>query len=298
MSRKSAEIHIYIINDLLVTMEPITSIAIAGAVGGAAGKFIETAWGSGEKWLSHYFKDHQPKAQEAARQNALDFLAELASRIHVLELTINDLPDARTQIENALSDPDFSAILQKTIIASSRTASEDKHKLLAHLVSDRLLADNESFEALSEDMVCDAIQHLNQKQLRILGVLHLVYNIRSDHIPTNGSRKELYRMWCEWFSEGFSLLMLDNDDILADYLHLQSLSCINYSQNSSWDLRNALSIKDSLHFDWAGERFLEETEIGKKLTNIWTKRMNHAFPTIVGMILGKYVYEELIDSKI
>ena len=45
-------------------MEPLSIVAISAAVGGAAGKLVEKAWNSGERWLASYFKDHHPEAQE------------------------------------------------------------------------------------------------------------------------------------------------------------------------------------------------------------------------------------------
>ncbi|MGO9147025.1 MAG: hypothetical protein ACLQDF_11710 [Desulfomonilia bacterium] len=48
--------------------EPISMIAVGAAIGGAAGKFVEKAWDSGEKWLSNYFENHRPKAQDKAKE--------------------------------------------------------------------------------------------------------------------------------------------------------------------------------------------------------------------------------------
>lgn len=45
-------------------MEPLSIIAIGAAVGGAAGKFVEKAWDSGEKWIQTFFKDHKEVAQK------------------------------------------------------------------------------------------------------------------------------------------------------------------------------------------------------------------------------------------
>ena len=42
--------------------DPLSLVALGAAVGGAAGKFVEKAWDSGEKWITSYFADHRPKA--------------------------------------------------------------------------------------------------------------------------------------------------------------------------------------------------------------------------------------------
>ena len=57
-------------------MEPLSIIAIGAAVGGAAGKFVEKAWDSGEKWIQSYFKDHKEVVQQKATDNTMDFLNE------------------------------------------------------------------------------------------------------------------------------------------------------------------------------------------------------------------------------
>ena len=47
-------------------MDPLSIIAIGAAVGGGAGKFVEKAWDSGEKWILTFFKDHGEVAQQKA----------------------------------------------------------------------------------------------------------------------------------------------------------------------------------------------------------------------------------------
>ena len=46
--------------------EPLSLIALGAAIGGGAGKFVEKAWDSGEKWIVSYFANHQEKAREKA----------------------------------------------------------------------------------------------------------------------------------------------------------------------------------------------------------------------------------------
>ena len=65
--------------------DPFSLVALGAAVGGAAGKFVEKAWDSGEKWIKSYFKNHHEKAQEKAKENTVSFLDDLAQRIKLLE---------------------------------------------------------------------------------------------------------------------------------------------------------------------------------------------------------------------
>ncbi len=46
--------------------DPLSLVALGAAIGGGAGKFVEKAWDSGEKWIVSYFANHQEKAREKA----------------------------------------------------------------------------------------------------------------------------------------------------------------------------------------------------------------------------------------
>jgi hypothetical protein len=61
--------------------DPLSLIALGAAVGGGAGKFVEKAWDSGEKWIVSYFSGHQKKAREKAEENSADFLKKLGETI-------------------------------------------------------------------------------------------------------------------------------------------------------------------------------------------------------------------------
>lgn len=278
-------------------MDPLTAAAIAGAAGGAAGKLIEKVWNSGQRWLATYFKDHQPKAQESAEKNALDFLSELANRVHGIEKTVKNIPDAKKQIEDALADPDFSALLKDAMIASGRTASGEKHKLLARVVSERLLAGEESLVALATNLACDAIPHLSPKHLRFLGVMTLVYGTRPDPFPPNISPGTFHDWWTTWLSDSLSSLMPLGDMTDIDYAHLLSVSCITYEFLSSRDLKQVLSPPNTSEFKWDADKFLTDTPIGKKLSELWKAGMEKAVPTSAGRLIGIYVNDLLGGTK-
>ena len=117
--------------------EPITTILAAGAAGAATGKFVEKAWDSGERWIRAFFRDHQGKLIEKAADNSKAFLNELAAKVARLE---ESQQVDRAVIDRALEEPNFGALLQKALIGSAQTASDEKHDILASLVTNRLLA--------------------------------------------------------------------------------------------------------------------------------------------------------------
>jgi hypothetical protein len=122
--------------------DPISTIIIAGAAGGGASKLVEKAWESGEKWLATFFKDHHARAVEKAKDNSKDFLNKLTEKVAQLE---ERQQVDRAMIDRALEEPSFGVILQKALIGSSQTESEEKHELLAKLVTMKLVAPQESW---------------------------------------------------------------------------------------------------------------------------------------------------------
>jgi hypothetical protein len=275
-------------------MDPLSIVTISSAVGGLAGKLTEKAWDSGEKWLASYFKDHHPKAQEMAMQNSLEFLAEVAQRVHQLELEAKDDQKIKQQIESALEDPDFSALLKDALIASSRTDSEEKHKILARIVSERLYSQSEGLLALTSTLACNAVKHLTLKQIRLLGLITFVGHIRPDEIPI-GVRSENYGRWyAEWLAARLSLHLPIELPRGIDFSHLESVSCIQYQMTIYWDLKKLLR-PPSTEFghSWSFEDFIQNNEQGKQLNELWKSGVKHVKPTTTGYLIGIYVHDEL-----
>lgn len=272
-------------------MEPLSIILISAAAGGVAGKFVEKAWSSGEKWLSSYFKDHAPKVREEAEQNSLDFLNQLAERVKTLE---QQGEQYKKTIEDSLNHPDFSVLLQKATISSAQTDDKQKHELLARLVSDRLTKGSESLFALSSKLACDAVSMLNLRQMKILGLLTSLILVRPQPFPPTHIVKEIFNIWfVQWLTQRLNVyqdLTLNN----LDLLHLESLSCVRVSIGSR-DLQKILSpSKESgLTFDY---KAFSATEIGNKVKELWESELKHALPTTIGQLIGVYVSDMLTNT--
>ena len=131
--------------------DPLSLIAMGAAVGGAAGKFVEKAWDSGEKWITSYFADHRPKAIAQAQANSAEFLNELAKRVKSLE---DQGTVSKEQIEVAQEHPDFSVALQKAMLTAAQTEDPQKHQLLARTLADRLGAKPEGMRAMKTQGDC------------------------------------------------------------------------------------------------------------------------------------------------
>jgi len=272
-------------------MEPLSIILISAAAGGIAGKFVEKAWDSGGKWIASYFKDHAPKAREAAEQNSLDFVNQLADRIKILE---QQGVQNKEFIEDSLNHPDFSVLMQKAIISSAQTDNKQKHELLARLVSDRLTKGSESLFALSSKLACDAVSMLNMRQMKILGLLTNIMVVRPHPFPPPEIPKEIFNIWfVYWLKERLNVYQ-DLTFAYMDLLHLESLSCVRVSIGSR-DLQKTLSPpkESGLTFDY--KAFLA-TEWGRKAKKLWESDLKHALPTTVGQVIGIYVSDMLTNT--
>ncbi len=273
-------------------MEPLSVVVISAAVGGVAGKFVGRAWDLGEKWLSTYFKDHAPKASEEAQQNSLDFLDQLAKRVKALE---QQGEQYKKIIGDSLNHPDFSVLLQKALISSAQTGDRQKHELLARLVSDRLTQSPESLFALCSKLACDAVPMLNLRQLKALGLLANLWFLRPVGCPPN-MPKEISNVWASEWLERRLYFYQDLTLTTLDFLHLASVSCVTYDPLISRDLKKVLSTtaQNGFAFDYEA---LCNSEVGKKIIELWKLGLNHATPTTVGQLIGVFVSDMLTNTS-
>jgi len=265
--------------------DPISYIAIGAAIGGAAGKFVEKSWDTGEKWLSSFFKNHQQKAKDKAYENSKSFLNELAKRVEELEK--KEVVDSK-QIEEAQDHPDFSVILQKAILSSSQTDDKGKHLLLARLVSERLKAKSDSVLSLASKMACDAISFATKQQLDLLGLITNVFYIQ----PSNPLSEQDYSVWLLTRLSNYMNLKITN----LDYLHLEAISCLKFEPVlSKGDLITLLSKKNAGIFN---KNEFANHLIGKSLSSLWKEnKMSSISLTSVGQIIGVYVSDMYTNGK-
>lgn len=271
-------------------MEPLSIIAIGAAVGGAAGKFVEKAWDSGEKWIQSYFKDHKEVAQQKATDNTMDFLNELAQKVKQLEDS-KQIP--KDKIESAQDHPDFSAMLQKALLTSAQTDSKDKHIILARLVSERLKSEPESILALGSKMACDAISYATVNQLLILGLAANFYGIRPKPFPPIGVNEtnfqEYMNTWLTQRLKPYEKIEFKQIDIT----HLESLSCLKVNTFIGRGL-NDMFKKENLVYDF--EKMVD-IQLREKMKKIWNDGLQKIDLTTVGQIIGVSVSDLLTNTN-
>lgn len=264
--------------------DPFSMVAIGAAIGGAAGKFVEKAWDSGEKWLANYFENHHQKAQEKAKENAGKFIEKIGMKVKAME---DDHTIPKEKIEHAQEQPDFSALLQKSIISAAQTESENKHDILSRIITERLQTENESLLALSSKIACDVVPSLTEKQLQILGLSSDIYVV----IPLQKLDEKQYHQWLTNRLSPYKNLSFSH----LDMLHIEALSCGKFQSFLGGDIKNILSSKNNNVFNY---ELFAESKIGKAILNIWEQNKLESFNlTTIGQLIGIMVSDRLSNSK-
>jgi hypothetical protein len=213
--------------------DPLSIVALAAAVGGAAGKLVEKTWDAGEAWLKQRFGTHQLEAQQRARQNAADFVQQLASHLNALE-SQRLLGDR--EIASEESHPQFARLLERTLLNAAETEDSEKHDLLARLVANRLVVASETTVALASQLASDTITRCTRDQLYLLALVCFVdeVNVRD---PLDESE---FQRWLDVFLRPFDDFVFKD----MDARHLVALGAITYDPARERDLITWLQLKN------------------------------------------------------
>lgn len=260
--------------------DPLSLIALGAAVGGAAGKFAEKAWESGERWLHERFGSHAAEAQEQARENGARFIHQLAVRVKALE---DQHQVNRERIEATEKHPQFSALLQSTIVNAAQTDDDMKHDLLARLVATRLVSANESTVALASQLASDAISHSTRRQLMLMALSSFLEDSR----PRDPLSVADYRRWLEVFLQPF----IDFEFNKVDARHLVAIACASYDPSSNRNLELLLQMKGGRHCIGAT---LNDLHFVYVLQIQWDEGLAGVFLTSVGSIVGGLTFNQMM----
>lgn len=264
--------------------EPLSLIALGAAIGGGAGKFVEKAWDSGEKWIVSYFANHQEKAREKAEENSADFLKKLGKRVSELEKSRQVSEEA---LITAQEHPDFSVVLQKAMLSAAQTDSEEKHELLSRLVAERIQASPESMLSMASKMASDAISFTTPNQLKILGLLTNFLYVN----PNGLTHPSQNLQWLQLRLGPFLNLRANH----IDYTHLESLSCMKYESFITRDLQKVLFQKFNGVFDY--DQFAS-SQLGVQMLKIWEENaLKSCQLTTVGQMIGVMVGDQYVGGK-
>ncbi len=262
--------------------DPLSLVAISAAVGGAAGKFVEKAWDSGEKWIATYFADHRPKAAAEAHKNTAEFLVHLANRVKQLEDSGGATAE---QIENAQEHPDFAVALQGAMFTAAQTSSSDTHEILARMLSERLKEQPQTVKAMATKMALGIVGFLTPRQLRLLAFV-------ADLMYIGPQQAFDVKAYADWFEARMSPYQ-DISFTKVDLSHLESLSCLKYSPVISKDLNLLMTNKNYGAFD--PEMMNSPTAL--HVQQLWQEGIQSVDLTTVGQLIGVFVSDSLTRTS-
>ncbi len=266
-------------------------LALGKAATSAGGKFVDKAWDNASKWLKETFKGHNEEVKEQALKNSESFMQNTGKQLQVIVQNTQNSPVTVQLINDNFRDPDFSATLQEATIASARTNSEEKHILLARLIAERVTAKPEELVSLVSSSAVDAIRQLSSKHLHILGLAALVYQIRPVNFPANLPPEVVEVQAKQWWDKQLSALLAQAKELNnVEIRHLVSVSCVDHDTIFS---RNLNEILKSGFGKWNTQKFLEESENGKKLLEIFKSTVEHITLTSTGMLIGVLVHDQV-----
>lgn len=250
----------------------------------------------GVKELLNLIKE---RGKEQAIKNADAFSNALETDMSQ-RISIGVSSNGYERIEGNLNDPDFAYLVRQATIASARTSSPDKHKLLARAVTERLFAKPEGLVALASSLACEIIPNLTPAHLSFLGLLCTVMSIRPNYgedIPSEileASLEAQQAAYISWVEKELTAFQPYPKMRPIDYDHLQGMSCIDITRVGKRDLQKLLLPRDLPNFTWT-EGFFEKNELILELKKI--DGLLTCAPTSVGSVIGTHVHDIKTNEK-
>lgn len=272
-------------------------------VGGFVGGFIEPLVSHGISWVSERYRGHPKEAKKSAHRNAVNFYGQV--NICLGELQQIEGEGFEEKKEQALADPDYTSLIQEAVLGAARTNSEQKHRLLARLVTDRLIAEPDSLGNLAAHMACKAIPQLSNTHLKLLGVLYIIRQCPIPLYMKDLPDDERIDIGEKWFLSEISRFYPIGDINELDLAHLTAVSCITYVpqlfhsgvggsfEPGCWNLPRVVRDKLCAH----EEPKIDHDQIGKYLLNVWDNssiRKSSLTPagSLIGMLARDAVSQE------
>ena len=258
--------------------DPISLIALGAVVGGAAGKFTEKAWDSSERWLRERFGSHRVAAQKQARENAAAFVRQLAGRVKKLE---DERRLKRHQLDDVASHPQFSALLQRSVLNAAETNERTKHDLLATLVANRMQSPPETTLALASQLASDAITRSTQRQLTLMALQAFIEGVR----PKHQMKFSMFKVWLKVTLEPFE----DFEFHEIDARHLVAIACATFDPTSQRMLALMLAMKGQGKILTKINEILADTNLQMQ----WDHGLAGVELTSVGLIVGALAFDHM-----
>jgi hypothetical protein len=274
-----------------VTNPLATALVIAAH--GAAAKLLERGVDAGVEWIRTYLNKYGSETQARAEANQRNFLMELARRVQQMEEEMLARGEDGANLEGRLGDPDFSATLQDALIASGRTESGDKHRVLARVVAADLGATPESTEAVVCGSAVLIVPRLTHNQLNVLGLLTFMHRVTpapgwpEPYLTEDEVLRTLHEHWTWALSPYLSATETRSEELTC----LAAYGCIFYVPQRYSDIRSVM--KRGIAAVPERAKFIEEflaTDQGRALERLWAAGLRSAYPQQLGVLIGGAIH--------
>jgi len=114
-------------------------------------------------------------------------------------------------------------------------------------------------------------------------------------LPKDLPQEQLNQVARDWWLKNLSPLIHKVEDLTdIDIRHLVGVNCIEYE---SFIGRNLAQILKSGFGEWEVDKFLSETEEGKKLKEYYEKYLQKMTLTSAGQLIGIYVKDQVTGIR-
>lgn len=277
---------------------------LPGAVDPYLLKIVETATkevidlfhDDSKKVLSEILNQLHTKGKEKARQNVENFTSILEADFNN-KLSFGISEDEVIRITGSIEDPDFAFLLHQSTISASRTQDEGKHKLLAHLITERMFTKSESLASLTSIKVSEIIPLISSTHIKFLGLTNTILNMRpylNEDVWTTLPDVEKKAFYIDWMKMTLNVFRpypeIGNESIQ----HLEGLSCITVNHFTKREFEQVLKPKYIPGFVWP-EKFFETENVFAELKPIFDKTMSFISLTLIGNLIGIYCLDILAN---
>lgn len=270
-------------------------VVVSKAAASAGGKFVEKIYNDTSKWIKEKFKLHKKEVQKKAQKNANSFLKETGKQLQVIVNASKNSQVTLQLIDKNFRDPDFTALLHQTTLAAARTNLEDRHRLFARIIAERVSAEPEDIVSLVSTTAIDAIGKISRNQLFFLSLAALVYGIRPDDLPKTAQEIKLEKIAKDWWTRHLSVILPKLSEMKEiDISHLISVSCLDYMRIGSRSLNGLLTAGFG---KWETREFLVNTKEGRLLDKVFKERLQRVTLTSTGQLIGIYVHDHLMGKR-
>lgn len=274
----------------------LTALVISSAVGGAAGGFIKELSSNGVKWLLGLVTAQSPEMQALARKNLESFVVRLAQRVERLE---HELPAEKTQIfTEALNHPGSALLIKTAIVDAAITDNEERHEILAELISQRLTANADDMVALAGSASCGVVNCLTSRQIKLLAILSTIKDIRLQQKLNLNDNAAAKNFIYQWWNQNIGIFIEDESFrqiTPLDFEHLVAMGCIRMSIASS-DLKLTIS-SGFLNPDPELTESELDNEIWYKLLKEKWRYLGCSTTTSVGRLIGILHRDVKLNTK-